>query len=83
MDWIANTLENEFGWKLHLTAQQRESKTVLFESTDVLVVAKNCPSQNIESYKPKEKIAPENKPHSTIEKPKITEKIKTIPNTRN
>ena len=76
LDWIANTLENEFGWKLHLTAQQRESKTVLFESTDVLVVVKNCPSQNIESYKPKEKIAPENKPHSTIEKPKITEKIK-------
>ncbi len=76
LDWIANTLENEFGWKLHLTAQQRESKTVLFESTDVLVVAKNYAPQNIDSYKQKEKIDSENKPHSTTEKPKIAEKSK-------
>jgi hypothetical protein len=31
MDWIINTLENEFGWKLDLTVQKRESETVLFE----------------------------------------------------
>lgn len=41
LDWVADQLESEFGWKLHLKAQQRESKTILFENTEVLIVAKN------------------------------------------
>jgi len=41
LDWIANVLETEFGWKLHLKAEQRESKTILFENTETLIVAKN------------------------------------------
>lgn len=41
LDWVADQLESEFGWKLHLKAQQRESKTILFENTEVLIIAKN------------------------------------------
>ncbi len=40
LDWITSVLENEFGWKLHLTARLRESKTRLFENDKLLLATK-------------------------------------------
>lgn len=48
LTWLAEVLQEEFGWQLELSAQQRESKTILFESDELLPVHKtNYSPQNL------------------------------------